>query len=86
MIALVALPGVDPNRVEVSLDGDILILSGTRSFPKEMGAAVIHRLELPQGRFERRVPLPRRVYGVVRSSTSDGCLAIILEKLGALGG
>ena len=84
VIVLVALPGVDPASVEVSLDGGVLIFSGNRTFPKAMGAAVIHRLELPQGRFERHVPLPPGRYSAARRSASDGCLTIVLEKLGTL--
>ena len=86
VIVLVALPGVEPGRIEVSLDRDVLSLSGTRSFPREFGAALIHRLELPQGRFERHVPLPPGGYAAVRSTAADGCLTIVLEKLGASGG
>jgi len=85
VIVLVALPGVEPGGIEVSLDRDVLSLSGMRSFPREFGAALIHRLDLPQGRFERHVSLPPGGYAAVRSTATDGCLTIILEKLGALG-
>lgn len=85
VIVLVALPGVDAASVDVSLDGGALIFSGYRTFPKEMGAAVIHRLELPQGRFERQVPLPAGRYSAARRSASDGCLTIVLKKIGSLG-
>jgi len=85
VIVLVAMPGVDADLVDVALIDGTLIFSGTRSFPEEMGVAVIHRLELPQGRFERQVPLPRRGYGAVRRSASNGCLTIVLEKVGVLG-
>jgi HSP20 family molecular chaperone IbpA len=86
VIVLAALPGVDAAQVEVLLAEGVLSFSGTRTFPEEMSAAVIHRLELPQGRFERQVVLPRRGYGAVRRSASNGCLIVVLEKLGALGG
>ena len=86
VIVLVALPGVEPGRIDVSLDHDVLSLSGTRSFPRELDAALIHRLELPQGRFERHVSLPPGGYAAVRSTAADGCLTIVLEKRGALGG
>jgi HSP20 family protein len=86
VMVLVALPGVDLNAVEVRLDSGALIFSGVRSFPKEMATAVIHRLELPQGRFERRIPLPPGQYNSVRRAAADGCLSIILEKAGALRG
>ena len=86
VIVLVALPGVEPSRIAVSLDRDVLILSGTRLFPQELDVALIHRLELPQGRFERHVSLPPGGYSAVRSTAADGCLTIVLEKRGALGG
>jgi hypothetical protein len=40
---------------------------------------VIHRLELPQGCFERRIALPAGRYDVRRYS-AHGCLAISLAK------
>jgi len=86
VIVLVAMPGVDASKVEVLLANGVLSFSGTRAFPEEISAAVIHRLELPQGRFERQVTLPQKGYGAVRRSAADGCLVIVLEKLGALGG
>ena len=86
VIVLVALPGVDADGVEVSLDGGAPIFSGTRPWPADIGAAVIHRIELPRGRFERHVPLPPGRYSAARRSASRGCPTIVLERLGALGG
>jgi HSP20 family protein len=84
VLVLIALPGVDPGEVEAFLDGSELVFSGTRAFPVEMRTAVIHRLELPQGRFERRVPLPPGRYNAIHRSTTNGCLLITLHKSGAL--
>jgi hypothetical protein len=39
-------------------------------------------MELPQGRFERRVPLPRGRYGQVSRHMIDGCLLVSLHKAG----
>jgi HSP20 family protein len=83
VLVLVALPGVDPERVEVAIEGDELVVVGTRALPPELRTAMIHRLELPQGRFARRVRLPAGRYSDVRRSTVHGCLAITLEKSGA---
>jgi HSP20 family protein len=58
VLVFVALPGVDAEQVEAAIDGDDLVIAGTRLLPRELQTAVIHRLELPQGRFERRVRLP----------------------------
>ena len=83
VLVLVALPGVDPERIEVAIEGDELVVAGTRVLPSELRTAMIHRLELPQGRFARRVRLPAGRYSDVRRSTMHGCVAITLEKSGA---
>ena len=82
VLVLVALPGVDPDRVEVAIEGDELVVLGTRVLPGELRTAVIHRLELPQGQFARRVRLPAGRYSGVRRSTVHGCLAVTLDKSG----
>jgi len=81
VLVLVALPGVDAERVEAVIEGADLLITGVRILPPELQTAVIHRLELPQGRFERRVRLPAGVYGAVRRASVHGCLAITLEKV-----
>jgi len=83
VLVQVALPGVNADRVEAVLDGDELVVAGTRVLPAELQTALIHRLELPQGRFERRLRLPAGSYSAVRRSAVDGCLLITLEKSGA---
>jgi HSP20 family protein len=80
VLVLVALPGVDPDRVEAAVDGSDLVFAGTRVLPPQLQTAVIHRLELPQGRFERRVRLPAGRYSAVRRAAADGCLVITLQK------
>jgi HSP20 family protein len=86
VLVLVALPGVDPDLVEAVIDGPDLIVAGVRVLPAELQTAVIHRLELPQGRFERRVRLPAGRYAGVQRATSRGCIVITLEKAGAFRG
>jgi HSP20 family protein len=80
VLVLVALPGVGPEQVEAAIEGGDLIILGNRIIPAELRNAVIHRLELPQGQFERRVPLPPGRYDQVRRSAVDGCLLITLRK------
>jgi HSP20 family molecular chaperone IbpA len=87
VLVLVALPGVETDKVEAAFDGsEYLMVAGTRTLPSELRTAVIHRLELPQGRFERRVRLPVGRYGSVRRSSCHGCLLITLQKTGTLRG
>ncbi len=86
LLVLMALPGVDPERVEAAIDDDCLVVAGVRVLPRELETAVIHRLELPQGRFERRVRLPAGRYSAVRRAMRNGCLVITLEKAGTYRG
>ena len=86
VLVLVALPGVDPERVEAAIDGSDLVVAGSRVLPAELRTAVIHRLELPQGRFERRVRLPAGRFTAVRRAMSHGCIVITLEKARAFRG
>ena len=80
VLVLVALPGVDPDRVEVAIDGSDLVVAGTRVLPSELRTAMIHRLELPQGHFARRVRLPAGRYDGISRSFVHGCLAITMQK------
>ena len=80
VLVLVALPGVAAERVEAVIEDGDLVIAGVRVLPPELQTAVIHRLELPQGRFERRIRLPAGLYSDVRRTSVDGCLLIKLEK------
>ena len=79
VLILIALPGVDPDEVEAVIEGDALIVSGRRVLPAELRNARIHRLELPQGRFERRIALPLGRYTITRFA-SYGCVGLRLAK------
>jgi HSP20 family protein len=82
VLVFVALPGVDPAKVEAAIDGSDLVVAGSRVLPGALRTAIIHRLELPQGRFERRLRLPAGRYASVRQAMVNGCLLITLEKAG----
>jgi HSP20 family protein len=79
VLIFVALPGVDPERVEAVIESGTLVISGARVLPAELRNARIHRLELPQGRFERRITLPVGRYAVSRFAT-NGCVVLRLYK------
>src|SRR5262245_6635891 len=76
-----ALPGVSKEQLEVVVEQGTLIVSGERSMPGRERGAVIHRLEIPYGRFERRIELPPGQYDAVRRELIDGCLTLALRKL-----
>ena len=80
LLVLVALPGVDPKQIEANIVDRDLLIAGTREVPPGMHTAVIHRLELPQGRFERRVRVPGGPCENAQRSVANGCLLIRLGK------
>jgi HSP20 family protein len=75
-----ALPGVAVEDLHVSIDGDILRIAGQRRLPPAARAAVIRRLEIPHGKFERSVRLPAHRLTLARSELADGCLIVHLAK------
>lgn len=81
VLILIALPGVDPDEVVAAIDKGVLVVSGHRVLPAELRNARILRLELPQGRFERRIPLPIGRYTITRFAT-NGCIGLRLAKAG----
>jgi HSP20 family molecular chaperone IbpA len=83
LLILAALPGVDPDKIRVAIHDGVLVIAGERLLPDELKRAVIHRLELPQGNFERRIQLPAGRYDAVRSVSANGCLVVRLAKVTA---
>ncbi|QUD86891.1 Hsp20/alpha crystallin family protein [Phenylobacterium montanum] len=81
VFVIAALPGVGERSLTLAIEGAVLLIRGQRTLPEELRTAAIHRMELPQGCFERRVPLPPRRYDQVRHHVRDGCLVISLRKL-----
>lgn len=77
---LVALPGVEPSQVEVVIDGNALIVAGARAVSLPSNAAVVHRLEIPHGRFERRIELVSGRLELRRRELTNGCLLLIFGK------
>ncbi len=78
---LVALPGVQVEGIEARLEGGELIVAGQRALPAAFRRAHVHRLEIPYGRFERRIPLPVGRYELGSRQIVDGCLALAFKVL-----
>jgi HSP20 family protein len=76
----VALPGVAPDRISVHVDANGLLITADRPSPVDRRTTAIHRLEIPYGRFERRVPLPPGRYELLEQSCQDGCLTLRLAR------
>jgi HSP20 family protein len=80
----VDLPGVDPDKVDITLDNGVLTISGERDLPiaPEGEQMVNHRSERGQGRFYRRFILPDTVDAEnVKANGRHGVLEISIPKL-----
>jgi HSP20 family protein len=80
VVVQVALPGVPAGAVVVGLDPDGITVSGVRAFPASE-AARIHRIEIPYGRFQRRIPLPMHALEPAAQQLVDGCLLLTFSKM-----
>ena len=77
----VALPGVPADAIVVGLEPDALTISAVRGFPVTARGARLHRVEVPYGRFFRRVPLPIPRLEPAGRSFIDGCLTLAFRKI-----
>ena len=60
VVVRLELPGIDPDRITLEIEGNVLRVGGVRSdqYPPD---AVYHQMEISYGRFERIVTLPPEV-------------------------
>jgi HSP20 family molecular chaperone IbpA len=77
---IAALPGVAPEAVRVEIEGPTLIIAGARPLPSKGRKANIVRLEIPYGRFERRVALSPRLR-LAERDLCNGCLVLTFTRL-----
>jgi len=77
---VVALPGVEPGRIELSVEGRSLVVAGERSRPAECAHMAVRRLEIPSGRFERRIEMPVGTYRMDSREVVNGCLVVRLSR------
>jgi HSP20 family molecular chaperone IbpA len=83
LVIMAALPGVRVDEVEIVLHEDSLAIVGIRRLPVFLQRARVHRLELPHGRFERRVAIPSGRYELTRRDLADGLLVVALRRIGS---
>ena len=80
VLIVVALPGVESGDIEISSEPGGLVVTGARRLPAAAQGMEIQRVEIPHGRFERRIPLPATRWQLSRSTLVDGCLLLSLTK------
>jgi HSP20 family protein len=81
VIVRAELPGMKQEEISVSLDGNILMISGERKQEEESDGVETFRAERYFGRFQRILMLPHPVDPKdVRATYKDGVLSITLPK------
>ena len=83
IIRLVAeIPGVKPEDVKISVEGNLLTIKGTKEQVAEERAEKVHRYERAYGAFERTFTLPTTVDAEhIKANYEMGVLTLTLPKI-----
>ena len=77
----VDLPGVKKEDVDVSVDKNVLTISGKREVSNEIKEDDYYRVESAYGKFSRSFTLPENVdIEKIKASNEDGVLEIVIPK------
>jgi HSP20 family protein len=80
------MPGVDPNKIEISIENGILSIKGTSERKTEVDEKNYYRQEVRHGSVFRQVALPARVLADKTEATfENGILKITVPKTGEEG-
>jgi HSP20 family protein len=77
----IALPGVAPDRIEVSVERGTIHVRADRPLPAWSRRGSIRRLEIPYGRFERWIELPAGQFELGRRELANGCFQLVLRRI-----
>ena len=81
VIAKVALPGVKPEDVDVTVGDDLVTISGVFKEEKETSDAGYVHKELSQGKFSRSFSLPTAIKAdAAKAEFTDGLLTLTIPK------
>jgi len=76
------LAGIDPEKVNVSIENDVLCIKGESEKKSEVDDKNYYRKEIRRGSFYRSVTLPAKVDGDrANAVTEDGVLKISIPKI-----
>ena len=75
------LAGIDPEKVDISIENDVLIIKGENEKKSEVEDKNYYRKEIRRGSFYRSVPMPTHVIGEKASAEAvNGILKISVPK------
>jgi len=75
------LAGIDPEKVDISIENDVLCIKGESEKKSEVEDKSYYRKEIRSGSFYRSIPLPMHVQGdKAAAEAKDGVLKISVPK------
>lgn len=81
VIVETALAGIDPGKVDISVENDVLTVSGHTEEKKEVRREDYYRKEIREGSFSRSVILPMPVKADKAEASYDkGIMKIVIPK------
>lgn len=81
IVVRVETPGMEKEDCRITIDGNVLNLSGEKHFARETHDSTYHITERAYGAFQRTIPLPASVYvDKAEASYKNGVLSIRLPK------
>lgn len=83
LIVRVEVPGMDKDDCRITIEGNMLYLSGEKRFERETHESTYHVMERAYGSFQRTIPLPGNVdIDQAAASYKNGVLTVRLPKVG----
>lgn len=75
------LPAIDPDKVNITIENDVLTVSGASEDEREVKREDYYRKEISRGEFSRSIILPMKVSGDrAEASYEKGILTITIPK------
>jgi HSP20 family protein len=84
IVVRVELPGMNKEDCQITIDGNMLHVTGEKTFERDTGDSTYHVMERAYGAFQRSIALPRNVsVDKAEARYSNGVLTVRLPKVGS---
>lgn len=82
ILVRIELPGMDKEDCHISIEGNMLYVSGEKRYERETHDSTYHLMERAYGSFQRAIPLPRNVdTDKAEAHYKNGVLTVRLPKV-----
>jgi HSP20 family protein len=76
------IPGVEPGKIRVAVQNDILTIEGERIPDSSMPKTRYLHLEIASGPFKREIQLPTSIDpAAIQAESKDGMLKVLIQKM-----